>query len=62
MRNQERANWFWRMEEENRCEECRIERYILEHMLNGCGGEGKSNCNRVLMLDNTGSRIHEIKR
>lgn len=50
------------MEEEKECKECGIEPSTFEHMLNGCGGEGKSNWNIELVLDDTGSSIHELKR
>lgn len=60
--NQESVNCFWKKKEEKKCEECGMEPSNSEHMLNGCGGKGKSNWNRQLELDVAGTGIREMKR
>lgn len=50
------------MEEDRKDEECNLEIETLEHMLKGCGGEGKSEWKRETLLQESDDGLAKMKR
>lgn len=60
--NVEKGNQIWKSEEEGKCERCYTNVETMEHLLSGCGLEGRNNWSREGLLNELGSDINEMRR